>query len=125
MQSSRGDKPSSFERTAVTPNIADLGPTKSAYNVNKTTDTKGIVFDDRRRLKAIHERHGQIHDDQVGLQLFRSLNSLRPVLGLATNEELSKTLDSRPDDLALANLVIDDENRFELGVSLRFMFARF
>jgi len=43
-QRSNGAKPSSLERTRVTPRTEDRGPIKSACSVSRTTGTVGIVF---------------------------------------------------------------------------------
>ena len=43
-QRSSGAKPSSLQRTTVTPRTEDRGPIKSACSVSRTTGTVGIVF---------------------------------------------------------------------------------
>ncbi len=57
-QRSNGAKPSSLERTSVTPRTEDRGPIRSACNVSRTTGTVGIdcYLPPRKPNEAAHAR---------------------------------------------------------------------
>ena len=68
-----------------------------------------LLLDDARRLEAAHERHAQVHQHHVGLQLAREPNAARAVRGL-TDDGHTLFGEDGADALAIGLIVLDQQD---------------
>jgi hypothetical protein len=70
----------------------------------------------RQRLEPAHPRHGQVEEDQIGLQAARNVDRAPAVLGLADDVEavLGQERGERP---ARQRVVVDDEHARSHGLA--------
>jgi len=75
-----------------------------------------LLADEAGRLNPIHDRHLDVHHDQVGDQRMRFLHGVQTVLGLADDHHVIQVSEQRGDRPTEERLVVNqkDADRFVL-----------
>ena len=69
-----------------------------------------LLADLLRRLKAVHDRHGDVHEDHVRVDGKRKLHRLRPIAGVTYDLEPVVGRKDRLEGLSKQTMVVRDQN---------------